>query len=310
MKLLVLGAGGIGGYFGGRLAETGTDVTFLVRPRRRQQLERDGLRIESPRGSVALPVQTVLAADVRAEYDFVLLTCKAYDLDSAMDAIAPAMNGRCAVVPLLNGMAHLEALDRRFGAESVMGGNASILVTLGADGVIRHGDPLQRISFGERDRAKSERSQLFAKAFVATSLEWDLSDDIMRSMWEKIVFLSVLASANCLYRASTGEIVRAPGGLHALEHAMAVNVDVATREGYAPRASIVEFFQQTLTDPTSERKGSMIHDLEAGAPVEADHVVGWMLGRAKAHGLEHPLLEHAYTALKAYEARRAATLAR
>src|SRR5687767_12833908 len=108
MKLLVLGAGAIGGYFGGRLVQGGTDVTFLVRPRRREQLQRDGLRIQSPAGNLNVPVNTVIASELRAGYDVVLLTCKAYDLDSALDAIAPAMHGRCAVLPMLNGMSHLE----------------------------------------------------------------------------------------------------------------------------------------------------------------------------------------------------------
>src|SRR5205085_11544834 len=156
MRILVLGAGGIGGYFGGRLAEAGEDVTFLVRPARREQIARDGLRVESPIGDMKLAVKTVIAEELGRGYDIVLFTCKAYDLDSAMDAIAPAMGGDTALVPLLNGMAHFEKLDQRFGERNVMGGTAHINVTLRKDGVIFHGDPLQRIVFGERDRSRSE----------------------------------------------------------------------------------------------------------------------------------------------------------
>jgi 2-dehydropantoate 2-reductase len=305
MKLLVLGAGGIGGYFGGRLAQSGADVTFLVRPRRREQLERDGLRIQSPIGDLTMPVPTVVGAELTGGYDFVLLACKAYDLDSAMDAIAPAMNGSCTIVPLLNGMAHLDRLDHRFGEVNIMGGAASISVTLGKDGVIHHADPLQRIAFGERDRSKSPRAKLLADAFTATSLEWELAEDIMQTMWEKIVFLSVLAGISCLFRANIGEVVRAPGGLEVIQRALATNAEVATREGHPPRAASLEFGRKTLTDAASERKASMLHDLESGAPVEADHIVGWMLDRARKHGLDHPLLAFALTSLKAYEARRA-----
>jgi 2-dehydropantoate 2-reductase len=305
MRLLVLGAGGIGGYFGGRLAQSGADVTFLVRPRRREQLERDGLRIQSPVGDLTARVPTVVADDLTGGYDFVLLACKAYDLDSAMDAIAPAMDGRCAVVPLLNGMAHLDHLDRRFGETNVMGGAASISVTLGKDGIIHHADPLQRVAFGERDRSKSVRAKVLADAFAATSLDWELSDDIMQVMWEKIVFLSVLAGISCLFRANIGEVVGAPGGLEVITRALAANAEIAAREGHTPRASAMEFGRKTLTDPTSERKASMLYDLESGAPVEADHIVGWMLERARKHGLDHPLLAFALTSLKAYEARRA-----
>ena len=217
MKLLVLGAGGIGGYFGGRLAVAGTDVTFLVRPRRREQLRRDGLRIQSPVGDLTLSVNTVLASELAPGYDVALLTCKAYDLDSALDAIAPAMDGHCVVVPLLNGMAHLARLDERFGRGRVMGGACSISVTLGSDGVIRHADALQRIAFGARDRSTSARARMLADAFAATTIEWELAADIEQNMWEKISFLSVLAATNCLFRANVGETVGAPGGRAAIE---------------------------------------------------------------------------------------------
>ena len=306
MKLLVLGAGGIGGYFGGRLADSGTDVTFLVRPRRREQLARDGLQIKSPTGDLRLQVKTALASELKPGYDIVLLTCKAYDLDTALDAIAPAMDGRCAVVPMLNGMAHLGRLDERFGAPSVMGGACSISVTLDRAGVIHHADPLQKVAFGERDRFKSARSQMLADAFAATKIDWELADDIEQNMWEKVCFLSVLAGTNCLFRANVGEIVNAPGGLAVIERALAVNFEIATREGHPPRPAAVEFGRKTLTDPASKRSGSMLNDLEAGGPVEADHIVGWMLERARAHGLDDTVLSLAYTHLKAYERRRAA----
>jgi 2-dehydropantoate 2-reductase len=305
MKLLVLGAGGIGGYFGGRLADAGADVTFLVRPRRRDQLLRDGLRIKSPLGDLQLPVQTVLASEVAPGYDFVLLTCKAYDLDSAMDAIAPAMNGHCAVVPMLNGMAHLTRLDERFGAASVMGGACAISVTLQKDGVIRHADPLQRLSFGERGQPGGARARMFADALAATTIEWELAEDIEQNMWEKIVFLSALAAMTCLFRANTGEILAAPGGLAAIERTLGVNAEIAACEGHPVRATAMGFGRKMLTDPAGKRSASMLHDLEAGGPVESDHIVGWILDRARAHGLDDTMLSLAYTHLKAYEQRRA-----
>src|SRR5260221_5041693 len=126
MKTLILGAGGLGGYFGGRLAQAGEDVTFLVRPKRREQIARDGLVIESPLGNAKFPVKTVLAEELEPGYDLVIFTCKAYDLDSSMEAISPAMDGKSAVLPQLNGMAHLERLDQRFGRSQVMGGVAQI----------------------------------------------------------------------------------------------------------------------------------------------------------------------------------------
>jgi 2-dehydropantoate 2-reductase len=306
MKILVLGAGGIGGYFGGRLAEAGTDVTFLVRPLRREQLARDGLCVESPLGGLRMAAKTVTAAEVRPDYDLVLFTCKAYDLDSAMEAIAAAICDRTAIVPLLNGIAHFEKLDRRFGRERVVGGTCQINVTLRADGVVFHADPLQRIYFGERDRSISARIQALADAFAKTRVEWKLSEDIEQDLWDKVVFLSALAATSCLFRGNVGEIVASSGGREAMERALDTNIEIAKREGHPPRAEAMAFARERLTATGGSWSASMLRDLEAGRAVEADHIVGWMLGLARRHGIDAPILSLAYTHLKAYEARRAA----
>ena len=306
MKLLVLGAGGIGGYFGGRVAQAGADVTFLVRPKRREQIERDGLRIESPVGNAQLKVKTVLAEELRPGYDLVLFTCKAYDLDSAMDAIAPVMDGKCAVVPQLNGIAHLEKLDARFGKPQVMGGVAQINVTLRTDGVVHHMDKLGRIVFGERDRTLSTRAAALAEAFLKARVDSKLSPDIEQEMWEKIVFLCALATCTCLFRANVREIVASPGGREAMERSLAANAAIATAEGFTPRPESVQFARSRLTDPAGLWSASMLRDLEAGGQVEGDHIVGWMLARARKHGIDDTMLSLAYTHLKAYEARRTA----
>ena len=306
MKLLVLGAGGIGGYFGGRLAEAkAADVTFLVRPKRREQIERDGLVIVSPHGNAKFPVKTVVAGELKPGYDTVLFTCKAYDLDSAMDAIAPAMDGKAVVVPQLNGMAHLEALDKRFGKSQVMGGVAQINATLKRDGTVAHMDSLARIVFGERDGKVTPRAQALADAFAKTKVHCMLSTDIEQEMWEKVVFLSALAAATCLFRANVGEIMAAPGGREAMDRVITANIELATREGHPPRPQAIEFARKRLMDPNGNWSASMMRDMEAGNPVEADHIVGWMLERARKHGVDDAVLSMAYTHLKAYEARRA-----
>ena len=305
MKILVLGAGGIGGYFGGRLAEAGADVTFLVRPKRREQLARDGLVVQSPKGDFKLLVKTVLADELKPGYDLVLFTCKAYDLDSARDAIAPAM-AKAVLVPMLNGLAHLERLDARFGAQNVMGGTCQINVMLHPDGSIFHADPLQRLLFGERDRSKSPRAEAFAAELAKSKIDWKLADDIEQDLWEKIVFLCALASITCLFRANVREIMAAPGGQEAMQRALAANVEIAKREGHAPRPHTMEPVRQRLTDPAGTWSASMLRDLEGGGSVEADHIVGWMLERARKHGIDDTILSLAYSHLKAYENRRAA----
>jgi 2-dehydropantoate 2-reductase len=305
-KILVLGAGGLGGYFGGRLAQAGAEVTFIVRPKRRAQIEREGLVIESPVGNARVAVKTVLADEVTPGHDWVLFTCKAYDLDSAMDSVAPAMDGGCALLPVLNGLAHFETLDRRFGRSQVLGGTAHINAMLRKDGVVVHGDPLQRILFGERDCSKSARVQAIADAFAKTTLDWRLSDDIEQDLWEKVAFLCALASVTCLFRANVGEIMSAPGGVEAMNRALDANIEIAKREGHAPRPGPIESVRSRLTDRSGNWTASMLRDLEAGGQTEADHIVGWMLAKARAHGVDDTVLSLAYTHLKSYEARRAA----
>jgi 2-dehydropantoate 2-reductase len=306
MKILVLGAGGIGGYFGGRLAQAGADVTFLVRPRRREQLQRDGLRVASPLGDFTMPVKSVLAQELRPGYDLVLFTCKAYDLEAAMDAVAPAMGAGAALLPMLNGLAHFERLDARFGAANVMGGTAQINVMLKKDGLVYHADPLQRLIFGERDRSRSERAQAFAAELAKTPIDWVLADDIEQELWEKVVFLAALAATTCLFRGNVAEIMSAPGGPQAMERALAANIEVARRSGRPPRPEAIERARKRLMDPGGLWSASMLRDLEGGGPVEADHIVGWMLDRARALGVDDTTLSFAYTHLKTYEARHAA----
>ena len=304
MRFLILGAGAIGGYFGGRLVESGADVTFLVRPHRRAQLDRDGLRIESALGNVSRPVQTALADSVASDYDVVLLTCKAYDLQSSIEAITPAVGPQTAIIPLLNGLAHFAVLDERFGASRVMGGTCMIDGTLARDGVVHPGGTLQRLVFGERDGRRSPRADAIAAVLAGTTIDWSLSEDIEQVLWDKLVFLAAMAAVTCLFRANVREIMASPGGREAMERALAANAEIAAREGHPPSASGLEFARTRLTDPTGPWSASMLRDMEGGGRVEADHIVGWMLERARRHGVDDAMLSLAFTHLKAFEARR------
>jgi 2-dehydropantoate 2-reductase len=307
MKILVLGAGAVGGYFGGRLAEAGADVTFLVRPRRQQQLSADGLRVLSPLGDISQHVTTSLTDGLTPRFDAVLLTCKAYDLESAMEAVAGGVGRQTAIVPLLNGLAHLERLDARFGREHVMGGTCLIDSTLQADGTVVHGGTLQRFVFGERDGASSARAGALAAALQPSRIDWQQSPAIVQTMWDKIVFLAALATATCLFRGNVREIMAAPGGRAAVERALDANVAIAAAEGFPCADAAIAFARQRLTDPEGLHSASMMRDLEAGGLIESDHIVGWMLERARRHGIDDTMLALAYTHLKTYERRRAAS---
>ena len=306
MKILVLGAGAVGGYFGGRLAEHGADVTFLVREARRAQLERDGLRIESAFGSLTRPVRAILAADLQPEYDVVILACKAYDLTSAVESVGPGLAADGCVLPLLNGVSHMQLLNERFGARRVLGGTAQIGVTLTSEGVVRHLNDWRRITLGEQDGTVSPRVQALARAFPPASVEARAVDDILQEMWEKLVHLSTAASLTCLMRASVGEIVRTPDGARLLRDMLDLLAEVAARNGHRPSDAFMATFRQVFSDPQSGYTTSMLRDIEARRRVEADHIVGFVLARARAAGLDGQVLEIAYTHLKSYENRRAA----
>ena len=304
MRVLILGAGGTGGYFGGRLAETGKDVTFLVRPRRAAELAERGLVIRSKLGDATLKVKTASAENPGGPYDVVLLTCKAYDLEPAMDSIAGAVGPGTTVVPLLNGLRHLEALDARFGADKVVGGLCLIGATLGPDNEVQHLDFAQNLVFGERDRGPSARLAAFADAFAGAKAEARQSEIIMQEMWEKFVFLCTLAAMSTLFRNVIGNIVAAPEGEAIIRECLAECSAVASAAGFAPRAAFLERTTGLLVEKGAPRKGSMARDIERGGRVEADHIVGDMLARARAAGIAAPVLRISYNALKAYEASR------
>jgi 2-dehydropantoate 2-reductase len=306
MRFLVLGAGGIGGYFGGRLVENGADVTFLVRERRREQLERDGLRIESVYGNTTLRVSSILAGDLQPRYDVVLLTCKAYDLESSIDAIAPGLAPGGCVVPFLNGIAHLDALNARFGRERVLGGTAQIGITLTRDGLVKHLNDWRTIIVGEQDGGVSARASAIAAAFPAASVIAQASGDILQEMWEKLVHLATAASMTCLMRANVGEIARTESGAALLTRTFELMAAIATHHGHAPRAAFLEKYRRVFSDRQSGYATSMLRDVEAGHRTEGSHIVGFALEKGRAAGLDVTILEIAYTHLQAYDNRRAA----
>jgi len=306
MRILIVGAGATGGYFGGRLLQAGQDATFLVREQRAALLARNGLRIRSAMGDadIAAP-PTVTAATLREPFDLVLLSCKAWDLPQAIQDIAPAMGEHGAVLPILNGMRQLDLLDARFGTARVLGGQCVIAATLDADGTVRHLNRSHSLSFGERDGSDSERVRRIAQAMAGANFEPRASTTIVQDMWDKWVFLASLAGITCLMRAPVGDIVAAPGGREA---ALALFDDcrrIAAACGHEPHPAVLQRASGVLTETGSTLSASMMRDLELGGRIEADHVIGDLLARGEAHGVETPLLRLAHAHLKAYQARRA-----
>ncbi len=306
MRVLVVGAGAIGGYFGGRMLQAGQDVTFLVRPRRAAELADSGLVIKSPNGDVTLKNPPALQADqLKEKFDVVLLSCKAFDLDDAIKSFAPAVGAQTAIIPLLNGMLHLDVLDERFGRERVLGGLCAIAVTLNDKREVVQLQPMQSLNFGERDGKMSDRVRAIAEVFASGKFGSVASEHIIQEMWEKWVFLASLAASTCLMRTSVGNILAAPGGKDFILGMLAECKDVATAEGFAPRAPFLERVTGMLTAEGSQMTASMFRDIKAGAPVEADHVIGDLIARGDAAKVPVPRLRTAYTHLKAYEKQRA-----
>jgi 2-dehydropantoate 2-reductase len=306
MRFLVVGAGAIGGYFGGRLLEAGLDITFLVRPARAQRLAATGLTIASPAGNITLKAPpTVLATELRNPFDAVILSCKAYDLDEAIESFAPAVGPNTAIVPLLNGMRHLDTLDARFGADRVLGGSCFISAKVEEGGTIAHLSDIHRLAFGERAGVPSRRVEAIAASMAGTKFEAVVSDKIMLVMWEKWVFLASLAGITCLMRSAVGDIVTAGGAdlaVALLEECRAI----AAAAGYSPRANSLKASLGRLTDPGSAMTASMLGDVERRGRTEADHVLGDLLRRqGGASDGDRSLLRVAYIAVKAAAARAA-----
>src|SRR6516164_1062808 len=212
MRVLVVGAGAIGGYFGGRMLQAGRDITFLVRPRRAGELASAGLVIKSPNGDVTLNNPPIVQADtIKDKFDVVLLSCKAYDLADAIGSFAPAVGPKTSIIPMLNGMLHLDTLDNKFGRERVLGGLCAIAVTLNDKREVVQLQPMQSLGFGERDGKKSDRVRAIAEAFSVVSGAV-ASETVMQDMWEKWVFLASIAASTSLMRGLVGAIVASPGG--------------------------------------------------------------------------------------------------
>ncbi len=306
-KVLVLGAGGIGGYFGGRLAETGADVTFLVREGRRKLLQERGLRLESPFGDATIPVRTIVAPEATPDYDAVILTCKAYDLDDAIATIAPAVAPTGYVLPLLNGIAHIDVLNRKFGPDRVLGGTAKIQATIMPDGAVRQFNDWRTITFGEQSGEMTARVKTLASLFeAARGIETLAVTDMMQRMWEKLVHLSTAAAMTCLMRANVGEIVRTPDGGGIFLNQLKTSAAIAAANGHRPGDAFMQSWERTFSQPDSLYATSMLRDIERGGRTEVEHILGFMVRKAREAGIEHQTLLLAYTHIKAFEQRQAA----
>jgi 2-dehydropantoate 2-reductase len=304
LRILVIGAGALGGYFGARLLAAGRDVTFLVRPKRAEALARGGLVVKSKVGDLHLASPpTITSERLNGPYDLIIVSCKAYDLNDAIESFAPAVGTNSVIIPLLNGLRHLDVLNTRFGEKNVFGGQCAISAALSVEGEILHLTDLHTLSFGEQNGARSECRTEIVGALSGAGFDAELSDNILQAMWEKWVMIATTASATCLMRASVGDIVAA-GASGAVMRLLDEASEIAAKQGFEPRPAYMERVRSILTMPGSPLMASMARDIERGAPTEGDHILGDLLGRV-AGGEVPILLSTAYAHVKSYEARQA-----
>ncbi|MDO8301442.1 ketopantoate reductase family protein [Lacisediminimonas sp.] len=294
MKILILGAGGVGGYFGARLQEAGADVTWLVRPQRLQALRRDGLRIESPLGNLHLAVQAVTSDTATPDYDLIMLASKAYDLDDALASLARAMAGKALLLPFLNGLSHLALLDRRYGRERVAGGVAHIAATQRPDATVVQLSALHSLMVGSRAPAQEALVKEFFALCQGARFDAVLADDIEQQLWNKWTFLATLAGATTLYRGSIGKIMASEEGAALVDEMYEECLSVAAAWGQRVPAENQSRARSLLLQRDSDFTASMYRDLLSGQRTEHEHVLGEMCRMAQERGLATPLMRAAW----------------
>ena len=303
MRFLILGAGATGGYFGGRLVKAGVDVSYLVRPRRKEQLAEHGLKVESGLGNFEVHPRAITREEIDQPYDVVILSPKAFDLAAAIESIRPAVGRQTLVLPLLNGMRHLDDLDKEFGAERVLGGTCHISVVMAEDGTIRHLSPFASMTQGARSESQKDRAKEIHAELSRGGFDARLADDVVGAMWEKWVLLATLAGSTCLMRGSIGEISATDAGVKFISDMLDECDAVAAASGHQTRSVVISAIRSTLTDRASNISASMLRDIQRNGPVEADHIIGDLVKRGADAGIPTPLLRIAYTHLQVYQNR-------
>lgn len=308
MRLLMIGAGATGGYFGGRLAQAGRDVTFLVRGERAEQLRSNGLRIVSPHGDLTLQPQLLGAEQLQRErpFDLILVSTKAYSLEAAMENFAPAVGPDTLLLPMLNGMRHLDTLDQRFGRNRVLGGSVRIVADLDAEGRVEQRTRLGELSYGERGGERNEQStarlEAIDRELRVPGIDAILQPDILATLWQKWWILSSIGAICVLGHGAIGQVAEVPFGVELARAVIAEATAIAEANGYTPDPAMLADHLVRLTERGSALTSSMYRDMLKGAPVEADHILGDLLARRGA--VPASLLSAAYVQLGVYQAAR------
>jgi 2-dehydropantoate 2-reductase len=305
MRFLVLGAGSLGSYFGGMLLRGGADISFLVRPKRAAEIAEHGLVIKLPDGHIRQRVRTLLAGQIDGCYDVVLLACKTYDLESAIEAVAPALGEDSAILPVLNGVGHITTLADRFGRDRVLGGLTNVAAARSPEGdVIRLPGTLGTTIFGELTGTHTARCDDIQRAFAAGGVPTHISDSIVAEMWVKLFGFATVAAIATLTRARAGEIATATASRGFVNSVIEECARVTTAEGYPPPAVTKDNIRELFAQLGSIYSPSILRDLEQGRPTEGEDTIGELVRRADQRRMEVPLLQAALCNLEVYDFRR------
>jgi len=299
MRILIVGAGATGGYFGARLAQAGRDVTFLVRERRFRQLSENGLVLRTPQGVEKLQPQLAQAGSLGGPYDLIILTVKSFALAQAIEDIAPAVGEQTLIMPILNGMRHFDTLRDRFG-DKVIGGLVKINATLGEQGEVVRMTSLHQIYYGALDGHNDARLQRVDEALRAASVDTIFSDNIIGELWEKWLLLSTLGAFCCLARGDTQQALTAEGGEALLRGLFSEVLATITADGYQPRPAVTAKILELLSNPATPMTSSMYRDLSQGFDIEAEQIIGDLVKRAARNGVSVPLLNAVNVNLQVY----------
>ncbi|TMU85190.1 ketopantoate reductase family protein [Bacillus sp. BHET2] len=301
MRILVVGAGAVGGYFGGRLIEKGEDVTFLVREKREHQLKEHGLHIESIHGDFQCMPQTLRAEEKAEPFDAIILSTKAYHLTGAIESLHSFVGEHTMILPLLNGMSHVDDLIEAFGEEKVIGGLCFVESTLDEKGNVIQTSPIHDLVFGERSGERTERIMSLEQAFSGTKANFRLSDTIEQDMWHKYLFITTLSGVTSLHRAPIGPIRETTDGADRIKAVLSQAATIM-RNIEAPLAENIESAQyDKISQMGYSMKSSLQRDMEKNLAVEADHLYGYLLEAAEKQQVKAPDLGLIYGNLKIYE---------
>ena len=294
MKILIVGAGGIGGFFGAKLQQAGADITYLLREKRQKLIQEQGLMIETPKGSFTIQPKTVLADQLEPVYDLIILACKAFDLDDSLRSIAKA-SSRGVILPFLNGLTHLNSLDRTFGKDRVMGGVAHIAATISESGSVKQLTELSSLTIGPRTPEQEALSKAFFELCKKADFDSFYKENIEQALWDKWVFLASLAGMTTICRGSIGDIAATPDGKDLSKRMFAECCAIAASCGYPISEGTQSNSQAILTKEGSPFTASMLRDLLAGKRDEHQHILGDLIGFANQQSIDCPLLKIAYT---------------